>query len=114
MNKTLPYIAFGTKFDISLDFSFYSNYNFAVVMNDFSEGYAQPFATLTVNLDTKEKPYHAFIDVNNLGPDIIKWLEKNNLATLTGVTRNSGYVSYPEVKFNKDVLKTFNPDFFSV
>lgn len=78
--------------------------NLALVLreqDDFS-----PYATLTVNLGTGDglEPYQAYVDTNNLGRDIIDWIEENEIGTPTGRTERSGYWVYPLVEFNKTLV----------
>lgn len=72
-----------------------------------SEGFEEPFASLTRNIpcdfglanDTMQ-----FIDTNNLGNDIIKWLAKNNITRPTGLAWPSGFCMYPLYEFTKEAL----------
>lgn len=45
-----------------------------------------------------------FVDTNNLGNEIVKWLEENHIAENTGIIGYSGFCSYPLMKFTKDAL----------
>lgn len=65
-----------------------------------------PIAKLTVCLDDKSLGENeAYLDVNNF-PEVVGFVEKYGLATLTGKFRGSGYCMYPAAKFNMaEVLK---------
>lgn len=69
------------------------------------EEYYEPWTDITVNLFgpiTDENC--AFVDVNNC-PDITAFLEENGLAVPTGKSRQSGWVSYPEYRFNMEEVR---------
>lgn len=92
---------------ISLDCqvrSYYNNGNLALFLQDWSSGEPEPWGDLTVNLGFSLDQDCAFVDVNNLGREILPWLEKEGLATPTGRTRQSGFVTYPEYRFNGEKL----------
>lgn len=58
-----------------------------------------PIADLTVCLsDPGLRENESYVDINNL-PEAMKFIEDNNLGTLTGF-RPSGWVTYPKVEFN--------------
>lgn len=73
-----------------------------------SKGMEEPFATLTVNLEDSDvyatKEDRAFIDTNNLGSGVTKWLEENGIAKDTGILGFSGYCVYPMYKFTEEAL----------
>lgn len=61
-------------------------------------------ARITVCLrDPDLAPDESYVDVNNF-PGVLELIADLNLGTPTGKTRQSGYVTYPVVKFNKDVV----------
>ena len=64
----------------------------------------EPWATLTVNLDTKLPEDHAFVDINNFD-DASVFIEENGLGEWTGGMRHSGYCVYPLYKFDLEKLK---------
>lgn len=47
----------------------------------------------------------AFLDVNHLGEEIRTWVEKNHLGTPTDRMERSGFVVYPEYRFDPERLK---------
>ena len=65
---------------------------------------------MTVNLGISLDQDCAFVDVNNLGQEILPWLENEGLAKPTGRTQQSGFVSYPEYRFNGEKLAKLDPE----
>ena len=106
--KVYDYNAYGNNYKAFLEKGNYtSNGTLAIQMYVEEEGFAMPWAMLTVNLTdkgaTKDK---AYIDTNNLGIEILEWLEVNGIATNTGKIGFSGFCVYPLYQFNKEVLDT--------
>lgn len=69
----------------------------------------EPYGNLTVNLSDGFEvlpKYHAYIDVNNM-PEAAGVLSESGLAMPTGDMRQSGFVTYPLYKFDKDVLAEY-------
>lgn len=85
--------------------SYYSGGNLALMLVDWSQGDPQPWGDLSVNLGKSIAKDCAFIDVNNLGNDILSWIEKNGLGSPTGRNEQSGFVVYPEYRFHPERLK---------
>lgn len=81
------------------------NDNLYVGLVTNEDGYPEPWSDLTVNLSVKCEENCAFVDVNNNGEGVIRWLVENNLGTPTGAIEFSGWCVYPEFKFNMDELK---------
>lgn len=77
----------------------------ALIMHDKND-YA-PYAIATVNVAEciKEEDCSA-IDTNNLGDEIVEWLEQFNIATRTGRFVHSGYCKYPICKINPEIVKS--------
>ena len=69
-----------------------------------------PYAHLTVNLVDDDnnvielEENHAFVDVNNLGMEILKWIEDNGLGYQTFRSQQSGFVEYWEVCFYDETI----------
>jgi len=63
------------------------------------------FGTLTVNIQEDLRDNCAFVDYNNMGEDIVDWIQENNLGTYTGRIGFSGFCAYPEVKFDLEEIK---------
>lgn len=69
------------------------------------DGVREPYATLTVNLDTEEDISidEAFVDVNNI-PDACRFIEYYELGVPTGRIARSGYCEYPLYRFDLDKI----------
>lgn len=105
--KTLNLNAWGKDHPMTFETNTYNNGNLYVGLISHDEGYPEPWQNLTVNLDKKCEPNCGYIDVNNNGNQILEWLYSNGLGHLTGGMERSGFVVYPEFKFNMDRLKEF-------
>ena len=70
------------------------------------DGYWEPFAALTVNLcDTRnQNASFAYVDTNNL-PAAPAFLVENGLASFTGLTRPSGFYTYPLFAFTSEFFE---------
>ena len=88
--------------------SYYNNGDLALLLADWSDEFPEPWGDLTVNLGCSPEKDCAFVDVNNLGEKILPWIEKNGLGTPTGRTQRSGFVTYPEYRFNVDRLRALD------
>jgi len=68
----------------------------------------EPYATLTVNVPPASDKFagtrKAFVDTNNLGLELLGWLEGNGIAKATGIAVKSGYCAYPQVEFSADAF----------
>ena len=101
---------YGTKYNVVLaKGSYIVNDTLAVLMyiSTPKGKIKEDFGDLTQNIgestlladDTRQ-----FIDTNNLGNDIVKWLVKNKIAKKTDIVGFSGYCQYPMVEFTKEAL----------
>ena len=64
-----------------------------------------PYAMLTVNLEEfSTYGNKAFVDINNLGDEILQWIEDNNIGIQTSRLGFSGFCIYPEVEFNMEEI----------
>lgn len=109
MPTTLNYEKYGTVHPMQLQITSYLDGNLAIQMVTWAEGYPEPWASLTVNLDGVRGRDCAFIDTNG-DPDFPVWLIRNGLAIPTGITQRSGFCEYPEYRFRADRLREFDPD----
>lgn len=99
--KTYNLTSYGRTRPISLTISKYTeNNNLAIFMTSYEEGYPEPWSNLTVNLSEKLPLDFAYVDTNNNGQEILKWIEDNKLGKFTGVMKRSGYCTYPLYTFN--------------
>ncbi len=81
----------------------YYAYNRTLAISLFEEG--EPYGNLTCCLDDAPGRNCAYIDVNNMGIDIVDVLEEEGFGKRTGKKRQSGYVVYPEFSFREEVLR---------
>ena len=80
--------------------SYYSASRLALLLVDWSGGEPEPWGDLTVNLGVFTEKNCAFVDVNDMGESILPWIEKNGLGKPTGRSQSSGFVTYPEYRFD--------------
>lgn len=85
--------------------SYYNGGSLALLLADWSQGEPEPWGDLTVNLGCSVGKECAFIDTNDLGEEILPWIEKNGLGEPTGRTERSGFAVYPEYRFHPERLK---------
>lgn len=85
--------------------SYYNGGRLALKLIDWSQEDPEPWGDLSVNLGIHVEKDCAFIDTNNLGEEILPWIEKNGLGSPTGRTERSGFVIYPEYHFDPERLK---------
>ena len=89
--------------------SYFNNGNLVLLLQDWNNGEPEPWGDLTVNLGISLDQDCAFVDVNHLGQEILPWLENEGLATPTGCTQQSGFVSYPEPNSTRKSIKAMFP-----
>lgn len=99
---------YGKKYHIVLQKTTYANNGtlYVEMVETTPKGkFKDYYGAITVNLEfsfaTENKQY---IDTNNLGNDILKWLEDNGIAKPTGEYGHSGYCTYPLFEFDEKVL----------
>lgn len=98
---------YGTNHPMTFELANYAdNASLYVGLITNEEGYPEPWQNLTVNLEEscRCKSNCAYIDTNNNGNEIIRWLEENNLGEPTGRIAASGWCFYPEFEFSMDEL----------
>ncbi|MBO5710731.1 MAG: DUF4313 domain-containing protein [Rikenellaceae bacterium] len=97
---------YGHVYDITFELDRYaSGGGLAILMEANSRLGPMPYAVLTVNLeDYPTYGNRAYVDVNNLGDEILAWIEENNLGVPTGEIGYSGFCVYPEYSFNLDEI----------
>ena len=106
---TFPYEKYGSIHPIQLKVSAYMDGNLSIAMLSWENGYAEPWASLTVNLEGMRRKDCAFIDING-DADFPVWLIRHGLAVPTGTTQHSGYCEYPEFRFREDRLRELDPE----
>ena len=86
------------------------NNSLAVTILEHKDGYVEPWDILTVNLGETTGDRCAYIDVNNIGNDILKKLIELDIAYPTGRIRRSGFCQYPEMRFTETCLRQMRID----
>ena len=94
--------------------AYYCGGALALMLADWTSGEPEPWADLTVNLGEPDKKDCAFVDVNKLGQDILPWIEQNGLGRPTGRSQRSGFVVYPEYRFDSERLKELDDEGYRV
>jgi hypothetical protein len=91
---------YGGQYKVYVNVAYYGNHNLAIqLITDKGE----TFSNLTVNLE-KLPPNCAYVDTNNLGPEIVDWITKNGLGVPTGAYQVSGFCRYPMFMFDLNKL----------
>ncbi|HBA47112.1 MAG TPA: hypothetical protein DCZ91_04805 [Lachnospiraceae bacterium] len=83
------------------------NRTLAVVLFIKGSRRAEMYGNLTCCLDDAPGRNRAYIDINNMGEDVLEALEEGGFGARTGRQCRSGYVTYPEFEFREDVLKAY-------
>ena len=90
----------GEKHSLSAIVTQYANNgNLAIQLTEKEDGWEEPYAMLTVNLDEKLADGYAYVDTNNL-PDAEGFILRNDLGVFTGRISHSGWCSYPLYQFD--------------
>ena len=105
MKKTFSYTTNGSTMQMELNLAYYEhNRTLAVALfeqgHDRNEGYWM----LTCCLDDAPGKNRAFLDVNNLGEQIVDDLEAAGFGTRTGRSAKSGYVQNGTFSQRRTVL----------
>lgn len=102
---------YGEKYHIVLGKGNYvSNGTFAVLMyvSTPKGKIKEDFGDLTKNIGNSDiyanKTNTQFVDTNNLGESIIRWLVDNNIAKEKHVYGSSGFCTYPLVEFTQEAI----------
>ena len=80
--------------------------NLAIQLYNVEEDFLEPFAMLTVNLPCLCERDCSFVDVNDC-PWVEKFIEDHKIGIPTGRRMQSGYVTYPEYRFDMEELKKY-------
>ena len=112
--KVYAYKKYGKKYKVRLEIGKYAcgkHLAIEMIYWDTEDKMWLPWSTLTVNLPQYGlSENYAFIDTNNNGEEIVKWLEKNNLAKFQDGYGYSGMCAYPLFYFEPDVLREIDPE----
>ena len=73
------------------------------------DDYFEPYGDISVNLGVKAPDYCANVDLNNM-PELVKFIEENDLGEFTGLTQRSGFCEYPLYMFHVDKLRELCPE----
>lgn len=87
---------YGETYDVTMKKDRYSNNGNLAIKLTCEDG--EPFATLTVNLNTKLDEDLAYVDTNNV-PNAEQFIKENDLGEFTGVYGFSGFCQYPLYRF---------------
>lgn len=111
--KTLELKRFGKLYTVTLVPACYMNNRSLAIQIMYRDGQDwEPYGTLTTNLSGAPEKNKAYVDINNLGAEVLGWIKENGLGEPTGKMKKSGFCQYPEVKFNEEALKQFDsPDY---
>lgn len=82
-----------------------------MVISDPGTDEEEYFTDLTVNLNIDDEldPDCAFLHVNHVPKDLMDLMNKENVFSYTGKTVKSGFVTYPECRFDKKWLNSLLP-----
>lgn len=113
----MMYNSYGTEYELEFRKGKYSNGRLAiqVMCRELDEEWYEPFCILTVNLPdiilssdgSKELPSNmAFLDSNNCSKKLICKIIEESYMTMTRTSAQSGFCTYPLVKFNEEWLNS--------
>ena len=104
----MKYENYGVNYELTFKKGAYKNNNslaIQIMCQEDGEEFQEPFAMLTVNLNSGELPSNcAFVDSNNCPTGIIMNLIADGVAIMTTVSAQSGFCTYPLVKFSDEWL----------
>ena len=113
----MKYNSYGTEYELEFKRGKYHNGRtiIQVMCRELEDEWFEPFCRLTVNLpDTilssdgsKDLPSNiAFLDSNNCPADLVMKIIEEGYMTMTRTSAQSGFCTYPLVKFNEDWLNS--------
>ncbi len=95
--------------EVELDIQMYANNGrifIGLISNE--DGYPEPFANVTVNIDAPAPHYCGYLDTSNLS-NVEEFVTKNGLGEFTGFMGRSGYCEYPLYLFDAEKLRSLCP-----
>ena len=107
----LKYLHYDTEYEIKLQLTQYADGQLALTSTCYDKEYDfwEPFGTFTVNLnynDNDPAPEDcAYLDTNNM-PNVEDWIKENGLGEPTGLTKQSGYCTYPLYRLDIAKIKS--------
>ena len=103
----IDFESYNEKYQLTFSIKSYDNNNLAIlIMCKDSDGFVEPFATMTTNICTFNNDTLACIDTNNF-PEALDLIDKYNLGTYTGKKIPSGYCEYPVYDMNLNEIKKY-------
>jgi hypothetical protein len=105
--KTIKFKFFDEEIEVRFVKAHYFNGNLFVGAEHYEEEYEcyESWCDVTVNLPGMGcEPNEAFLDVNNCPWELITELKKKGYIKDTGITRQSGFCTYPLVEFSEEFL----------
>lgn len=109
--KTLELLTqWGSTEKVQLEINNYLNNNglYLGLMGKVNDNY-EPYGDVSFNLGVKAPDYCAYVDLNNM-PELVKFIEENDLGEFTGLTQRSGFCEYPLYMFHVDKLRELCPE----
>ena len=108
MEKTFTYNVQGKMLQMVLYPAYYGyNRTLAVIFYEKGCNRNEEYWELTCCTDEAPGKNKAFLDVNDMGEQIVDELEKAGFGKRTGRTAQSGFVTYPEFEFDAEILKIY-------
>ena len=86
------------------------NKNLAIRLYSKAELGFEPLCMLTANTAAACPKDCALVNTNTGIDGLLEWIEQNNLAVPTGEYVRSGYLEYPEYRFDSDALRELDPE----
>ena len=99
MNKQLELEdIFGNPLTVELEIQCYANNGCMYIgLIEIGGDYPEHYGDMTVNLDGKCPDYCGYVDTNHM-PQVEEFIRKNELGEFTGLTKQSGFCTYPLYK----------------
>lgn len=111
MDKEFEFIdAFGDKEILKLEVSYYTtNKRLYIGLTSETEGFSEPYANLTVNINGACPEYCGYVDTSHF-PDAERLIQENGLGEFTGLVGHSGFCNYPLYLFDCEKLREYAPE----
>lgn len=101
---------YGRDVEVVLDMQLYTNGRIYLGLIEVAEdGYPEPYADITTNIDAPAPAYCGYLDTNNLS-NIEQFIVENEIGVFTGLMGSSGFCRYPLYRFNVEKLRSLFPD----
>ncbi len=106
MKKIFNHEAWGETIPMELRLSYYMH-NRTLAVSLYEKESGEEYGMLTCCLDDAPGRNRAFLDVNNMGKQIVDELETAGFGKRTGRMARSGFVTYPEFAFDAEILNAY-------